>query len=179
MTKEASSIASCALAILVGGLVPRPVLFAQGQPPAAPAEAPVAIIPIAKPVFSFELGHATLKPNPALTINYTVASTLPIASKAVNQKLRFTVEESGLREVTDSGGRTGGQQGTFTHYLTINTGKYKTLDQLKSIVADVFRRFLATGASVAPNTDLGKIGDARYGGELHFVVEGPDVLRCE
>ncbi len=164
MTKNVFSIA---VAILFTGLGPGAVAKAQTDAPAATA------------VFSTELGRATLKPNPGLTINYTVTSTMPLDSQAVSQKLRFTVEEDGLREVTDSNGQKLERQGTFTHYLTINTGKYKTLEQLKGIVADMFRHFLAGAASAAPNTDLGKIGDARYGGEMHFMVDGPDALRCD
>lgn len=179
MTKEVSSLASCTFAALLTGLVPGGALLAQAQPPAAPTEAPAAIVPAATAVFSSELGRTVVKAGPALTVTYTIAATLPVTSKAVSQKLRFIVEENGARMVADPDGRSTERQGSFTHYLTINTGKYKNLGQLKGIVADLFRRFLATGASAAPNTDLGKIGDVKHGGEMHFVVESTDVLRCE
>ena len=152
-------------------LAAAPTAPAQSTTTTATAETTIATS------FPAEVGHATVKPNPRLTVNYSVVATQPIDSKAVSQKLRFVIEEDGLREVTAASGETMQREGRASRYLTINAGKYKNLGQLKTIVAGVFRRFLA--GSLAVGTELGKIGDARYGGEIHFVAAGPDLLRCD
>ncbi len=130
-----------AIALLLTGTT----LAVHAQAPATVKQVPLDPIPAATAVFSAELGRAVVKPNPALNVTYSVTATEPATSKAVSQKLRFNILEEGLRQVTDASGQTGERQGTSSRYLTLNTGKYKNIGQLKALMADVLRRFLAAG----------------------------------
>ena len=119
---------------------------AQQTPPLTPTE---TTAPVSAEVFPYELGHATRAGSV-----YSISATQPLTSALKGQKLRLKIVDA----VTT---------GTDTRFFTLATGKYKTVAQLDVFLVDVFRRFLAT-PSPAPNQDLGKIGDVRYGGEVHF-----------
>ncbi len=124
--------------------------FAAGSPAAATATAPET--------FDYILGTRDMN-----GASYTVKATQPPDSKLKSQRVRFT-------SVANTA------NGTTTHYFTINTGKYKTVGQLDAYLHDTFAKFLA-GAPV--NAELGKVGDAKYGGEIRFVVVSPDALRYD
>lgn len=113
---------------------------------------------VAPETFDFDLGTREMK-----GATYGVKATQPLDSKLKSQRIRFTA-------------RTSTADGSTTRYFTINTGKYKTVAQLDMYLRDVFAKFLA-GAPA--NTEVGKVGDIKYGGEIRFVVESPDVLRYD
>ena len=102
--------------------------------------------------FDHKLGTST-----AGGATYTVEATQPANSGAKSQRVRFTA-------VAPTG------TGTTTRYFIINTGKYKTVAQLDGYLLESFRKFL--GGAPA-NTEVGKVGDIKYGGEVRFVVESP------
>lgn len=122
------------------------------------------------------LGRSVVHPRDGLEVAYTVLATQPLNSKLTGQKLRLEIEESGVRDVTLEDGKVIQQKGKYSRSVSVSTGKHKTLGQLCGILNSVFRQFLVGAAA---NQDLGKIGDAKYGGELHFVAEGPDRLRFD
>ena len=128
--------------------------------PALCAQAPVAptAAATAPTSFDYKLGSQTKD-----GATYTVESTQPVDSKLKSQRVKFT-------SVVPTG------SGTTTRYFIINTGKYKTVGELGAYLRDVFGKFL--GGAPA-NAEVGKVGDIKYGGEIRFVVESPDVLRYD
>ena len=150
-TRKLSFQTGAALAAMTLALCDVPASDAQ-LTPAAPATA------VAPETFDYDLG--TQNVNGA---TYTVKATQPPDSKLKSQRVRFT----SITKTAD---------GSTTKYFTINTGKYKTVAQLDAYLHDAFARFLA-GATA--NTEVGKVGDLKYGGEIRFVVESPDVLRYD
>ena len=110
--------------------------------------------------FPFEIGHAAK----AGTV-YIVSATQPATSKLTGQKIRLKIFE-----------RTGVD--TATRYFMFATGKYKTVAQLDTILAETFRRFLATPPPAA-GQELGKIGDLKHGGEVRFIATSTDILRFD
>lgn len=151
---------------------------ASAQVPTAPA-VPVAVEPAVRVVQPAELvlARASFRPRPELEATYTIYGSAPADSPLTGQRIRLSVAESGLRDVTLDNGQTTQRQGSATHDITINTGKFKTIAKLKAIVAEYFVHFLS--GPLVLNQDLGKIGDAKYGGEVHFVAESPNVLRFD
>ena len=110
--------------------------------------------------FPFEIGRAT-----RAGASYSVSATQPMTSKLTGQKIRLKIVSAD-------------PMGTTTRFFTLATGKHKTVAQLQVFLVGVFRRFLAAPPP-APNQDLGKIGDLRYGGEVHFIAESPHDLRFD
>ena len=138
-------------AILVGTAVAvchPPSLFAQTAT-VAPAAA------VSSETFDCDLGSRQVS-----GAAYSVKATQPVDSKLKSQRVRFTAV------VPHAGGST-------TRYFTVNTGKYKTVAQLNATLREAFAKYL--GGAPA-NTEVGKVGDIKYGGEIRFVVESPDVL---
>lgn len=124
------------------------VLHAQ-SPTASPA------LSTAPETFDYDLGTRNVD-----GATCGVKATQPVDSKLKSQRVRFTAV------VPHTGGST-------TRYFTVNTGKYKTVAQLAASLREAFAKYLA-GAPA--NTEVGKVGDIKYGGEIRFVVESPDVL---
>ena len=151
ITRKLSFQAGAALAATTLALCCAPTLRAQ-LTPAAPATA------VAPETFDYDL--VTRNADGA---TYTVKATQPPDSKLKSQRVRFT----SITKTAD---------GSTTKYFTINTGKYKTVAQLDVYLHDAFAKFLA-GAPA--NTEVGKVGDVKYGGEIRFVVESPEVLRYD
>ena len=151
ITRKSSVQTGAAMVAVMLALCHAPTLPAQ-LTPAAPATA------VAPETFDFALG--TQDGNGA---TYTVKATQPPDSKLKSQRVRFT----SITKTAD---------GSTTKYFTINTGKYKTVAQLDAYLHDAFARFLA-GAPA--NTEVGKVGDIKYGGEIRFVVESPEILRYD
>ncbi len=132
--------------------LPAPGLRAQ-----APAPAPAAAT--APMTFGNTLGTRSVD-----GATYTVEATEPADSGLKSQRVRFTA-------VAPTGA------GKTTRYFMINTGKYKTVAQLDAYLRESFGKFLS-GAPA--NTEVGKVGDIKYGGEIRFVVDAPnDTLRYE
>ncbi len=130
---------------------------AQQVAPTAP-DAPTAVA--SADTFSFEIGHSAKS-----GAVYTVEATQPVTSKLTGQKVR-------LKVVTMEGlSRT-------THDFTFATGKHKTVAQIDTLLSEVFHRFLSNPPPAAPGQEIGRIGDARYGGEVRFVAE-PNQLRFD
>ncbi len=147
--------------ILVGSLV---LAFAapvrSQQVATATSDAPAAPVSSADS-FPFEIGHA-VKAGAA----YTVEATQPATSKLTGQKVR-------LKIVTTEG------LSKTTHDFTLATGKHKTVAQIDTVLSEVFHHFLTNPPPAAPGQEIGKIGDARYGGEVHFVAEPSNQLRFD
>ncbi len=131
-----------------------------GHAPMSPAQLAVASPAAATAPETFDYNLGTQEMNGA---TYTVKATQPADSKLKSQRVRFTSVVK-----TDAG--------STTRYFTINTGKYKTVAQLDAYLHDAFAKFLA-GAPA--NAEVGKVGDVKYGGEIRFVVQSPDVLRYD
>ncbi len=132
------------------------VTLALSHVPALRAQAVVASpAAVAPETFDYDLG--TRDVNGA---TYTVKATQPVDSKLKSQRVRFF-------------SKTSTAEGSTTKYFTVNTGKFKTVAQLNLYLHDAFAKFLA-GAPA--NTEVGKVGDIKYGGEIRFVVQSPDVL---
>lgn len=128
--------------------------------PVAPSAAPA---PAAEVVYAFDLGRAVVDHQDDASSVYSVAATQDLRSKSTGGKVRLLVVEKGAG-------------GSMSHLLTINTGKYKTVAQLTTFLAEVFRRYLAVPAA---NQELGKVGDLAHGGEMHFIAESTDVFRYD
>ena len=107
-----------------------------------------------KVAFAYALGSKTVGSN-----NYSISATAPRGAKANSQTIRFAVKKS------DGGSQTWG-------FFLISTGKSKTQAQIEQLLAQAFRKFPGS----APGTELGKIGDIKYGGEVRVMAEGPNAL---
>ena len=122
-------------------------------------------MPQATPVnYSFDLNHLSEEEAGNHTV-YTLRATQPQDSKLTGQKIRLAIASTT-------------PQGTFTRLLNLNTGKYKTVAQLCANLRDIFRKDQTLGANAA-GQDLGKVGDLKFGGEVHFVAESSTRLRCD
>lgn len=134
-----------------------PPVFAQQS---AQTTTAVATATVPADPFSISLGQTTQTADDTQT-TYRVLATQPATSKLVGQKLRFTFDRTTPK-------------GNATRLLTINTGQHKTVAQMTAFVGDIFRRFLAGPATAGQ--EFGKIGDVKYGGEIHFTADAPDSL---
>ena len=114
--------------------------------------------------YSFDLNHLVDAGAGARTV-YSLRATEPPDSKLTGQKIRLAIT-------------TTTPQGTFTRLLNLNTGKHKTVAQLCASLRDIFRKDQTLGAN-ASGQDLGKVGDIKFGGEVRFVAESPEQLRCD
>ncbi len=108
----------------------------------------------AKVPFAYALGSKTVGAN-----NYSVSATAPRGSKLNSQTIRFALKKS------DSGSQTWG-------FFLISTGKSKTQAQIEQLLSQAFHKF----PGAAPGTELAKIGDIKYGGEVRVMAEGPNAL---
>lgn len=108
----------------------------------------------AKVPFAYALGSKTVGAS-----HYSISATAPRGSKLNSQTIRFALKKS------DSGSQTWG-------FFLIGTGKSKTQAQMEQLLSQAFRKF--PGAT--PGTELAKIGDIKYGGEVRVVAQGPDAL---
>ncbi len=126
--------------------------------PALRAQTAVPTAAVAPTSFDNDLGSRTMD-----GASYSVKATQPLDSKLKSQRVKFT-------SVVPTG------SGTTTRYFVINTGKYKTVGELSTYLRGVFAKFL--GGAPA-NAEIGKVGDIKYGGEVRFVVQSPDVLRYD
>ena len=104
--------------------------------------------------FAYALGSKSNGAN-----NYSISATAPRGSKLNSQTIRFALKRS------DSGSQTWG-------FFLISTGKSKTQAQLEQLLAQAFRKFPGSAAG----TELAKIGDIKYGGEVRVMAEGPNAL---
>ena len=107
-----------------------------------------------KAAFAYALGSKTDGAN-----HYSVSATAPRGAKQNSQTIRFALKKS------DSGSRTSG-------FFLISTGKSRTQAQIEQLLAQAFRKFPGS----APGTELAKIGDIKYGGEVRVMAEGPNAL---
>ncbi len=142
---------------LQAGVVFVGMTFATGLAPSLRAQtAAVSPAPATAPeTFDSVLGTQTVN-----GATYSVTATQPLNSILKGQRIRFTA-------VTPT------SAGTTTRYFTVNTGKFRTVAQLAAYLRETFAKFVA-GAPA--NTEVGKVGDIKYGGEIHFVVESSDML---
>ena len=133
--------------------------------PTAPAVAAAAESPSPAPAsLSYVLARIALDQKDTHSV-YSLRATEPIASSQVSQKVRLTVEDTT-------------PQGTTTRQLSLSTGKHKTVAQLCTELRDIFRKYMGARRFGA-GSEVGKIGDAKYGGEIRFVVESEDYLRYD
>ena len=107
-----------------------------------------------KAAFAYALGSKTVGAN-----HYSISATAPRGSKLNSQTIRFALKKS------DTGSQTWG-------FFLISTGKSKTQLQIEQLLAQAFRKFPGS----APGTELAKIGDIKYGGEVRVMAEGPNAL---
>ena len=107
-----------------------------------------------KAAFAYAIGSKSAGAN-----NYSISATAPRGAKLNSQTIRFAMKKA------DFGGQ------TWSFFL-ISTGKSKTQAQLEQLLGDAFRKF----PSAAPGTELGKIGDIKYGGEVRVVAEGRNAM---
>ena len=130
--------------------------------PTAPAVAPS---PASTPAsFAFQLAQIALDENGVHSV-YSLRATASITSKKVSQKIRLIIEDITL-------------QGVTTRQLSLNTGRRNSVAQLCAELRDIFRKYMAARSS-GMGSEIGKIGEIKYGGEIHFVVDSADYLRYD
>ncbi|MBS0656718.1 MAG: hypothetical protein JSR82_00560 [Verrucomicrobia bacterium] len=110
----------------------------------------------ARAPFAYTLGNAKSSDG---TVSYSVSATAPSKSAEKGQQLKFVIS------------RTTGR-GTDWNYFMLGTGKSKSLAQVQSMLAAALAKFPAAPAG----TELCKIGDIKYGGELKLVSRGANEL---
>ena len=104
--------------------------------------------------FAYALGSKTVAGQ-----NYSISATAPRGSKLNSQTIRFAMNKS------DFGSQT-------REFFVISTGKSRTQAQIEQLLSQAFRKF----PGAAPGTELAKIGDIKYGGEVRVNAEGPNAL---
>jgi hypothetical protein len=119
---------------------------AQPEAPAPPPEQ------VASTEFPNSLGTLRAEDSSATC---SVALSAPSGSPLKNQKINFILNRGTL-------GKYSAQE------FTISTGTSKSLGQLQSLLASALRR----GAAAPAGTELAKVGDIRFGGELRLVAQG-------
>jgi hypothetical protein len=114
------------------------------------------IVPVVAPApaFSYPLGSVKAVPDGVLC---SVQATAPRASAAKAQQMKFVVDYQGQQ--------TG--PANFRYYL-VSTGRSKSLAQVQAMFADGFAR----AALAPPGTELCKLGDIAFGGEVRLVARG-------
>lgn len=110
----------------------------------------------ARAPFAYAIGNAKSADG---MVTYGVSATAPSKSAEKGQQLKFVV--------TRMTGR-----GTDWNYFMLSTGKSKSMAQVQAMIAAA----LAKLPTAAPGTELCKLGDIKYGGELKLVVRGPNEL---
>ena len=156
-----------ALALVLGGCFFGCAGTLAAQQPFVPTARAVAeASPVATPTvtFSFQLARIVQDANGVHSV-YVLRATQPADSKLMSQKIRLTVDQTT-------------PQGTTTRQLTLNTGKRKTVAELCGTLRDIFLKYQSSRSSAA-GTQIGKIGDFKYGGEIRFVAESPETLRYD
>ena len=149
----------------VGCLLFGGVATALAQQPFIPTAPAVAASPAPTPAsFPFRLAQIALDENGVHSV-YSLRATAPIASREVSQKIRLIIEDTT-------------PQGTTTRQLSLNTGRRNSVAQLCAELRDIFRKYMAVRSS-AVGSEVGKIGEIKYGGEIHFVVDSADYLRYD
>ncbi len=160
MTLHQRPLAPCHAALLVGSLALALAIPAQAQQ-TAPSAPDASAVSASVGDLPFEIGHATKS-----GAVYTITATQPATSKLVGQKVCI--------KVVDTTGTS-----TTTRYYAVATGKFKTVAQLDTILSEIFGRFLSSPAPAAPNQEIGKIGDVKHGGEVHFFADPSNRLRLD
>lgn len=128
----------------------------------AESEPALATLPIA-------VGEARVQSGDGTGV-YSVSVSGPLLEKS--QEIRFIAYWDGFDPEIKGRNRT-------TRTATVKTGKTKTLAEVVGSLKDAFSRFLAAPPTTAANQDLVKIGNIKYGGELHLIAESNDVLRFD
>ena len=166
MQTQARKITAPFLALAFGGCLLGSAAGVRAQQPFVPtapavSEASPAPAPVA---FSFQLARVA-QSNAGVQSFYTLRATQPADSKQTGQKIRLTVDRTT-------------PQGTTTRQLTLNTGKRKTVTELCATLRGIFIKYQSTRTG-AVGSEVGKIGDLKYGGEIRFVVDSPEFLRYD
>jgi hypothetical protein len=104
------------------------------------------------PAFSHSLGSATAQDSGA---KCSIAMTAPSGSSLNGQKLNFVLER--------------GEFGSWTRQeFPVSTGTSKSLAELQSLLGNALHRGLAASAG----TQLAKVGDIQFGGEVRLIARG-------
>ena len=123
-------------------------LFAQETVPVMPAQ-PV------RPAFAYSFGSAAAADSGA---SCSVSATAAKGAADKGQQLKFIIDRKGAAEAG----------GYAWQYFLVSTGRSKSLAQVQALFADAFRR--APGAPAG--TELAKLGDIRFGGEVRLMSLG-------
>lgn len=111
----------------------------------------------ARASFAYALGNA--KSADGLS-TYAVSATAPSMSPEKGHQLKFSISRLG------AGG------GSSWNYFMVGTGKSKSVAQIQSLIAAGLRKF----PGAAAGTELCKIGDIKYGGELKLIARSANEL---
>ena len=122
------------------------------DPQPTPAEPTEPAQPVASTEFPNPVGPVRAQDSGATC---AIALSAPSGSPLKNQKINFILNRGTLGVYSE-------QQ------FTVSTGASKSLGALQSILGSALRR----GAAASAGTELAKVGDVRFGGELRLVAEG-------
>jgi len=104
------------------------------------------------PKFSHSLGSARAQDSGA---NCSIGASAPAGSPLKSQQLRFVVERGDLSSWT-------------THEFQVATGASKSQAELQALLGGALRR----GLTARAGTELAKVGDIQFGGEVRVVARG-------
>lgn len=119
--------------------------------------ATAALAQDARAPFAYAIGNA--KSADGFT-TYGVSATAPSMSPDKGHQIKFVLSRASSRG------------GMSWNYFMLSTGKSKSLAQVQTMIAAALRKFPAAPAG----SELAKLGDIKYGGELKLIARGPDQL---